>query len=78
MYTYVCKPVGVYEHQPHLYSAHRGQKGASDLLEMELQAAERHFIGTGNLGYTLCKSSKCSQLLSHLSIPKIFFFFFLK
>lgn len=26
--------------------------------------------------HTLYKGSKCSQLLSHLSIPKIFFFFF--
>lgn len=42
MYTYMCELVGVYVRQPHVCSPHKGQKRATDPVELELQATKSH------------------------------------
>jgi hypothetical protein len=49
--------------------AHAGQKKASELLELELQAVVSCHMSAGNRTPAPCKSNKCSQLLSRLSRP---------
>lgn len=51
-------------------STHRGQKGASDRLELELQAAVSHRVGGGNRTQVFYNSSQCSQPLTSL-LPQI-------
>lgn len=55
-------------------SDHWGQRRALDALEMELQTVVSPHISAGNWTRTLCKSSKCSWQLSHLSIPAPLFY----
>lgn len=45
----------------------RGQKRASDPLELKLRMVVSHQVGAGNRTQVLCKSNKCSKLLIHLS-----------
>lgn len=47
--------------------AHRCQKQASDLLELELWLVVSHHVGSGTLTQILCKSNKCYAPLIHLS-----------
>lgn len=65
MYTYMCEPVGVPT------KARRGPQSQWNRSCKPPRAT--NCVGAGNLMYTLCKGSKCSQLLHHLSIPKISF-----
>lgn len=37
-------------------------------LKLELQAAVRHYVGTGNGTRVFCKSSQCSKLLHNPSL----------
>lgn len=46
--------------------AHRDQKRAPNLLELELQMVLRHHVGSGNQALDLSKSSQCSELLNHV------------
>jgi hypothetical protein len=46
-------------------SAHRGQKRASDLFELDFSELDlQEGVGTGNGTQVLCKSSMCSYMLS--------------
>lgn len=42
-------------------------------LELELWIVVSHHVGPGNQTQDLCKSNKCSELLSHLSGPFLVF-----
>lgn len=68
LYVYVCAVCGP--------GAFRGCKRALDSLELEFQMIVSHHVGPGDRTQVLCKSKKCSYLLSHLSSPKDPFFFF--
>lgn len=46
-----------------------GQRRASDSLKLELQVEPSFHMGAGNWTFALCKSCRCSQLLSHVSSP---------
>lgn len=53
--------------------AQRGQKRAFDHLELELRiVVVSHHIGAGDQTMILCKN-KCSQPLSHLQLPSVFY-----
>lgn len=43
-------------------------------LKLELQAALRHYVGTGNGTRVFCKSSQCSKLLYHIYNPILWWF----
>lgn len=42
-------------------------EGAPDSMDLQLQMAVNHPVGAENQPGVLCKSSRCSQLLSHLA-----------
>lgn len=44
-----------------------------DPLELELGIFVSHCLGSGSQSHVLCKSYKCSKLLSHLSSPSLNF-----
>jgi hypothetical protein len=46
------------------------QKRAWDPWELELWMVVKHHLGARNPTWVLCKSSKCSHLLTHLSSPQ--------
>lgn len=46
-----------------------GQKRGLNPLEQEVQMVINHHVGSGNGTCVLCKSTKCSELLSLLSSP---------
>ena len=52
----------------------RGQKRVLDHLELELQRVVNHHVDAGNQTQFLCKSNKCSSLLSHLNRSLMFSF----
>lgn len=58
----------------------RGQKKASDTLELELWIVMTCYVGAGNKTWVhlhhLCKSSKGSYPLSHLASPSHLILFF--
>lgn len=56
---------------PHACRAHRGQKRASNLPELELQKVVSSRVGAEKLTWVPWKSSQCSWPLSHLSRPCI-------
>jgi hypothetical protein len=58
---YVCAP--------HVPGTDEGQKRALYLLELEFQTVVSYHDSVGNRTWVLCKSSKLSQPLSHLSSP---------
>lgn len=51
----------------------RVQKREQDPLELELGIFVSHCMGSGSQSCVLCKSYKCSKLLSHLSRPSVNF-----
>ena len=60
-------PACMYANILSVCSAHRGQKRASDPLEPELQMVLSCQTGARKQTPVPCKSSQCSQPLSHLS-----------
>lgn len=48
----------------------RGRKASADPLELPLWKVGSHPLGARNWTQVLCKNSKCSYLLSHLSSPE--------
>lgn len=54
----------------------RGQKKASDTLELELQIVMSCYVGAVNQTWVLCKSSKGSYPLSHLASASHLILFF--
>lgn len=54
--------------------AGKGQKGAYDLLQVELWMLASHRVGAGRQIWILSKSNKYSWLLSYFSSLIIFFF----
>lgn len=63
-FFYFCSCLRVRLYTPCVY---RGQK-APNPLKLELQGVVRHPVDAGNQICGLCKNSKCSLLMSHLSI----------
>lgn len=57
------------------FRAHRGQRRALCPLEQKLQVIVSHHRVAGNRTHDLCKSSTCSQPLSHL--PNLTFYSYL-
>ena len=63
---YICVPCAC--------SAHKGQKEASYLLELEFQMIVSHHVGTGDSLF-LEKNSQCCYYLNHLSKPQEIIFY---
>jgi hypothetical protein len=57
-----------------LACVHGSQKRALNPLKLELQTVVSLYLGTRNGTQVLCKNSKCSQTLSHLSTPSCYHF----